>query len=130
MADIYFTGPEHKQRFVTEIQRIRKVDDGRCDAEYAAALYILTENPTTWSKARGYVSEHGISFQEMIEEMDWSGGYSNLIKLAGNLFNSTTKVDMAAAAELLDEENFRLAMDALRIRRYGLMLGTLQTARS
>jgi hypothetical protein len=126
--DIYFTGSEHKQRFSTEIQRIGKIDEGQCDVEYATALYILTSRSSTWNKASGYVSNHGIDFQEMLEQEDWSGGYSNLIKLAGNLFNSSTKVDTAGVAELLDEENFKLAMDAFKIRRYGLSLGTLQTA--
>jgi hypothetical protein len=69
---------------------------------------------------------YGIDFQKMLENEHWSGGYSNLIKLASNLFGSGMAVDTVGVAVLLDEENFRLALDAFKVRRHGLSLVALQ----
>jgi len=119
MSDILFTSEAHKARFLTAIQEIGKVYAGRMDPEYGAALYILTSSSGTWEKSNSYVSRYRIDFEEMFNEVDFSGGYSVLIKLASNLFNGNTHIDPLEFLRL-DDHNFDLALNAIKIRRYGL----------
>lgn len=113
---VFFKAVEHQQRFLAAMQQIGKIYAGKLDPEYAAALYILTADRGTWQKARAYVSRHGIDIQTLLEEVDFSSGYSVLIKLAGNLFNNQQHLD---PLEFLrqDERNFPVALTALILRR-------------
>lgn len=52
----------------------------------------------------------------MLEEVDLSGGYTVLMQLTGNLFNSQTHIEPVELMRL-DESNFRLALNAIQIRR-------------
>ena len=116
---IFFKSAEHKKRFITTIQQIGKCErDGKLDPEYAAALYILTADMGTWQKAFGYVSRDGIDIEAMLEEVDFSGGYSALIRLAGNLFNDNIQLHVVDIPTKLDESNFKVALTALKLRRY------------
>lgn len=120
MASIFFKSAEHKGRFVAAMQKIGKVyADGRMNSEYAAALYILTADFSTWEKTKGYVDSDSIDFSAILEEVDFGGGYSVLIKLAGNLFNSLTLIDPIEFLRL-DEGNFNVALSSLKVRRYGM----------
>ncbi len=117
MANFYFTSPAHKARFLETMREIHKVDAGRLDSEYAAAVYVLTSSSGTWEQARPYVSGGGIHFERLLSEVDWSSGYRALIRLAGNLFNEknpASPVDLM----LLDDRNFAIAMTAFQIRRH------------
>ena len=117
---IFFTSPEHKYRLAAAIQGMDKIwENGKLDPEYTAALYILTAHLGTWDRTKSYVTKHGISFEEMLKEQDFSGGYSVLIMLASNLFNSNAHVDPIEFLRL-DEENYKLALNAINIRRYSM----------
>jgi hypothetical protein len=121
-----FKSPAHKQRFLHALRQISKVyEQGKLDPEYGAALYILTADGRTWQKAQAFVSRTGIDFPAMIEGQDWSGGYGVLIKWAGNLFNGETHIDPLELLRL-DESNFELALDALKMRRYGLRVTVVE----
>src|SRR5215470_2472073 len=119
MASIFFTSLDHKQRFIAAIRGIGKIDAGKLDPEYASVLYILTSSAGTWQKASDYVSREGIDMKAMLEGVDFSGGYSVLMLLAGNLFNSQQHIDPVELMRL-DDRNFTLAMTALQIRRASL----------
>lgn len=121
--DTYFRSDEHKQRLLATMRALGKVYGSRLDAEYAAALYILQEDEITWNVAVSkYVSRHGIDFDAML---DFSGGYSVLIKLAGHLFNGLQRVEPLDLLRL-DDGNFAIALEAMRIRRVGLRVQDLQ----
>jgi|SRR6266567_2409330 len=111
-----FKSDEHENRFKGVMQQTGKIYNGRYDAEYAAALYILTADPSTWNKAQEYVSHSGIDFSGMLEDIDFSGGYSVLILLAGNLFNGQQHLDPLEFLRL-DDVNFELAIAAIKLRR-------------
>lgn len=117
MAEIFFKSPEHKQRFVTTMQQIGKIYDGKLDPEYGAAVYILTADLSTWNKANSYVSCEGIDIPALLEETYFSGGYSVLIRLAGNLFNSQIHIEPIDLLRL-DEGNFNVALTSLKLRRW------------
>jgi hypothetical protein len=114
---IFFKSLKHRVRFITVMQQIRKIYNGKLDQEYAAAVYILTADSATWNKASSYTSSRGIDIPTMLEEVDFSGGYSVLIHLAGNLFNGQVHVDPVEFYRL-DERNFRIALSALILRRF------------
>jgi hypothetical protein len=114
---IFFKSPEHKQRFVTAMQQLGKIYDGKLDLEYAAALYILAADLATWQKAQVYVDHDGIDIPTLLQEVHFSGGYSVLVQLAGNLFNSQTRIDPVELMRL-DDNNFKVALTSLQLRRY------------
>jgi hypothetical protein len=122
--EIYFTKPEHKQRFVDAIQQTEKLYDD-FDPSFVAALYILTKDPNTWAKASGYIGRIGILFPTMLSEQGWSGGMSVMINLAGNLFNNELHINPVELIQL-DEGNYRIALTAISLRRYGLKWAGLQ----
>lgn len=130
MTGIFFKSAAHPERLLTAMQGIGKIYDGKLDNEYAAALYILTADAATWSKASDYVSRRGIRFADLLEEADFSHGHLLLVKLAANLFFSRdlTAHTLEHAPEVvvgpvdlvrtLDETNFKLALSAIQLRRY------------
>ncbi|MFL5626339.1 MAG: hypothetical protein ACJ788_12175 [Ktedonobacteraceae bacterium] len=123
-TNIFFKSAEHKQRFLTVMQQTGKIYSGKLDPEYGAALYILTADLDIWQEVSGYVSRRGMDIEAILEEVDLSGGYSVLVMLAGNLFNSQTHLD---AIELmrLDDSNFTVALTALQVRRASLPVSEL-----
>lgn len=123
--DIYFTSQDHKKCWLTAILTIGKVYAGKLDPEYGAALYILTAHSDTWNQARSYVDRDGIDFDALLTEVDFSGAYENLIRLAGNLFNAGHTVCSPVELYRLDDQNFTLALHALRIRRIALLLSEI-----
>lgn len=122
----YFTSEEHRARFLATMQAIDKIYDGYYEEqrvpliqeEYGAAVYVLTSRSGTWERAKNYVSRRGIQFDELLANEHWSGGYTCLLELAGNLFNAGyTKCDPVDLVTRLDDSNFTVAMTALHIRR-------------
>ena len=117
---MFFTSAEHKQRFLMAIiHETGKVERGKADPEYAAALYILTSNMDTWEQARDYIGRDGIDFADLLHEAHFSGGYIVLIRLAGNLFNDQTECSPVDLMRL-DDRNFQVAFTALQLRRVSL----------
>lgn len=114
---MFFKSTGHKERFLTAIESIGKIyDNGKIDQEYGAALYILTSEHFLWQQAQMYVSRHGISIETLLKEVDLSGGYSVLVKWAGNLFNGHVHIDPVELMRL-DNSNYKVALAALEIRR-------------
>lgn len=114
---IFFTSTEHRQRFLAALQNQGRGFAGALDPEYTAAFYILTAHLSTWQKASDYIDDEGIDFETLLREIDFSAAYSVLIDLAWNLFNSGCHVDPIEFLRL-DEQNFRLAVAAIHLRRY------------
>lgn len=97
------------------MQRLDKLGQRAPDAEYAAALYILTATAALWDKASGFVDAERIEFPAMLAEQDFSGGYGVLVSLAGHLFNGRTHIEPLELLRL-DEQNFLVALTALQVR--------------
>ena len=126
MADIFFKSPKHRQRWLSTLLALGKEYDGRLDAEYGAALYILTADLDTWQQAQAYVGRDGIDFEALLREVHFSGGYGALIRLAGNLFNDRTACSPVDLATRLDDTNFTVALTALQVRRSSLQVDDLK----
>ena len=125
-ASIFFTSAEHRKRWLAAVLQIGKVYSGRLDAEYGAALYILTADEYTWMQAQAYVDCDGIDFEALLRAVHLSGGYGVLIRLAGNLFNDRTACSPVDLATRLDETNFTVALTALQVRRSSLHVDDLK----
>lgn len=121
---LFFTSPEHKQRLLTALQDTGKMDGKKVDAEYAAALYLLTANAHLWKQAKAYTSRDGLDIASMIAEIDLTGGSIVLMMLAGNLFNGGQHIDPLEFTRL-DEGNYHAAMTAITIRFYGIQVSHL-----
>lgn len=88
------------------------------DLERKALFYILAGNIDLYSKVN-YI----YNFKERIinpeclesEKVDFCSSSRRLIKLAYNLFNSFP-ADVIDTFYLLDEDNFELALNAIKIR--------------
>lgn len=120
--DIFFKGPEHKQRLAEATQRLEKVErDGKADPWYCSALYILSADLHTWNSSQPYMSRRGIKFDEILANNHFSSGYITLIEVAANLFRDSGQVDLSRFTNL-DENNFKVVMEAIKIRRYSLQM--------
>jgi hypothetical protein len=71
-----------------------------------------------------YIDADGIDFLK-IKKVDMGSGHKLLIQLAGNLFNGCLKVTPADLINSLDDENFEIAMQAIRLRRSSIHLDDL-----
>lgn len=118
-TSIFFTSPEHTARWLTAILTSGKTYDGKLDPEYASAVDILSSGTGTWNKAESSVGRDGIDFEALLAAVDFSGAYTHLIRLAGNLFNGQTACSPVELMRL-DDRNFMLALNALQIRRVSL----------
>jgi hypothetical protein len=117
----YWKSIYHQERFLEVVPRLGKTwpeQGGQFDTEYATALYVLTADSSTWSMAKNYIDRDGIDFEQMLEEVDFSGGYACLIKFDWHLFNERGSL-LPIELLHLDDANFSLALEALKIRRYG-----------
>jgi hypothetical protein len=123
---IFFKSPQHKERFMETMEQIGRIYDGdRYDAEYGAAVYVFTCDSSTWARAKDYVTHDRIDTEGMLKDCDWSGGYRRLVRLAGNLFNSFEPVDLADVINAVDEDNFKVMISSIYIRRHGLRVADL-----
>lgn len=88
------------------------------DVERKALFYILAGNDDLYNKI-DYIydfEEHGITPKCLeSEEVDFCSSSRKLIKLAFNLYNSFP-ADVIDTFYLLDEKNFNLALNALKLR--------------
>ncbi len=129
---ITFKSDEHKARYIGALTHFRLVYEGKPDVEYAAALYILTAHINTWQKAEAHISRDGIDFKGMIKKKDLSSGAYALVQLAANLFYGSFETrETKIRANMVDivnlnEEGFQMAMEAIKIRRYGLSMDDLK----
>ncbi len=124
---MFFKSPAHRARFLSAIRQSDKIDHGKIDPEYGAALYILTADSATFEKAKPYISRDGILFAKMLRQTDFSSGHRVLVQLAGNLFNGQTKVSPVDFT-ILDIDNFNVMQEALRTRCTPPYLGEIVEA--
>lgn len=112
----YFLDMEHKENF-NELMERAKVSKG--DTERKALFYIVSGNFDLYNKVN-----HIYNFEEnkinidCLEggKVDFSSSSRTLVKLAYNLYNSYPSDSVIDTFYLLDEQNFKLAMNAIRLR--------------
>ena len=113
----YFLNNEHKERF-QELTQKAKVFEG--DMERKALFFILAGNDDLYKKVNHIYNfkENGID-PDCLEsgKVYFSSSARKLVKLAYNLYNSYPSEDTVIDTfYLLDEENFKLAINAIKLR--------------
>lgn len=123
---IFFESADHQKRLAEAIERLEKVErDGKADPWYCSALYILTADTAIWGDVQPYVSSSGIKFDEILEKCVYASSEITLMEVAANLFRDTGHVDLSRFTNL-GEGNFKLAMNAISLRRYSLQVKELR----
>jgi hypothetical protein len=86
------------------------------DVERKSLFYILAGNDDLWNKRNAIYDTEDRSIHLNFDELaDFGSSSRKLIELAFSLYNGY-KADVLNTFSGLDEENFDLAIDALRMR--------------
>ena len=107
---------DFQERFSELLQR-----DGthEGDFERKALFYIIAGNQDLYNKA-DFIYDFGdrIINSECLEseEVDFCSSSKKLIKLAYNLYNSRHGADVVDTFYMLDDDNFNLALNAIKLR--------------
>lgn len=120
--EIYYKDNEHKNKLKELLIKYKKVYEkynNEVDQYYLSAFYIFTADEELRRKCLPYITNDGILFNKMETEQDFCSGCNQLIKLAHQLFNEGDKVDIMNLIGILDRENFKVAMQAIELRKYG-----------
>ncbi|MGE7609694.1 DUF6075 family protein [Peribacillus frigoritolerans] len=119
-----FLNQDHEVKY-SQFRTEDMADYYRTNKEYLSVVYLITGNEELYRKMKPYFDAKGGNFdsEEMFEEKDFSSGLRVLAKLAVHLFNSNETVEPLDIISTLDEEGFRLALNAFILRRYGVSKG-------
>lgn len=115
-----FLNSEHESNFTK--YRVENMGDRfRTNKEYLSVVYLMTGNTELYQKMNPYFNARSGEFdsKKMFVEQDFSSGLSILAKLAAHLFNSNEVVQPLNIISL-DEQNFKLALNSMILRRFGV----------
>ena len=111
--DIYFVNLRHRTNFQELCNRVSRTRY----KDYRTAAYILSL-PDLYQKALPYFSDEGFNSAEMFQQ-DFSSGFKILLELAVELFGGRDcNFDLNHAISTLDDDNFRVMLQAISIRRF------------
>ncbi len=88
--------------------------------EYLAVAFIATSDSELYEKMRPYFGTDGFKSFDMFEEVDFSRGYLEIARAAGNLFGQNYETSLADLANSLDHNLFHTLLQAMKIRKYGV----------
>ena len=96
---------------------LKKDNTGEFDVERKTLFYILTGNIGLYQKIdRIYnFKDHSIKF-DCLKTADFSSSQKKMIQLAFNLYNGIHQADVLNTFGNLDKDNFRICLNAIRIR--------------
>jgi len=112
---LFFLDDEHEEKFFRLVSGKFKEND----KEYSSAFYILTADEELRRKGMKYITTDGIRWDGIWDE-DWSSGYRVLLQLGESLFKSSGRADIVYGLGIWGDELYRIAMEAIRIRRSGI----------
>jgi hypothetical protein len=115
----------HENRFLLARHRMQFDGMSEMPSDWAACLFVLTSNADRWARAAERVSaaERTIEW-DLVYRGVYSHGELCMLRLANVLYNGDGGPDVAELIDTLDERNFRIAVVAIQLRRYGI--GSLQ----
>jgi len=102
------------ERLIELLERDNTNDN---DNERKAMFTILAGNEDLYSKVdKIYDFEERSINLDVFEEVDLSRGAYQLVKLAFNLYSFQNEANVAEVFRVLDNENYKLAMEAINVR--------------
>lgn len=114
-----YLNKEHEHRFY---ELMAEDNTGDCDKERKSLFYILTGNSDLYQKkSKIYDSKNHCIIPCLTKrevKVDLSGGAKALVKLGFNLYNGMNQKESSICNIFwnLDEQNRRLALNAIKIR--------------
>lgn len=125
MGQVFYMDSEHRKLLIDLLHTYHKIySSSDVDSYYLSAFYLITSSHELRSKCIKYVDSDGIDFTK-IRKVDMGSGHKVLVKLASNIFNNNTKVTPWEMLNSLDDDNFRVAMQAIMFRRQRIYLKNL-----
>jgi hypothetical protein len=118
-----FLNHEHEKEFFSI--REEAAEWYRNDKEYMSVAFLMAGNEELKQKIKPYfdMDEGFFESEAMFEKENFSPSLYVMAKLAVHLFNNNETVDPLDLIVCLDEDNFKLALQALKFRKYGLDQG-------
>ncbi len=125
---IHWVYDGHREAFQQALSQLSQTHavkpNGKINAEYGTALYLLTGLEYAWPRLQPYVTDDGIDYQKMVNHVALSSGEELIVGLSSNLFNGGTYVD-ATPLDLvgfLDNDTWQMVLVAFALRRGTLTL--------
>lgn len=110
---------DHKQRYQHALQQYRFARRIEADKYWRCMLLLTTVTAGLWEKVEPHLDmKRGDAWLDRVQQQEYlSGSEAGLLALARNLYNQAETVDIAELANTLDEDNWQLVLEALRIYR-------------
>lgn len=124
----FYKDSEHKKVLINLLNNLGRVYsqyDNEVDQYYLSALYILAADDELRHKCLSYIGDEGIDFPKMLKSRDFGSGHKLLVKLAQHLFTDRGNVSLVDMINILDDKNYKVAMQAIAFRRQGAYLNDL-----
>ena len=122
-SKIFYSHGKHKEEVRAKLKELNKIyqkNGNEIDLYYLPVFYLFYGTEDLKRKCIRYVKSDSIDFQKMYEEVDFSSGEKILVNLAHNLFNNGVSVALLDIIATLDDENFKMALQAIILRRHSL----------
>lgn len=113
-----FLSDTHKDLFQFVIDQLSSSQQK--SNEYLAVAFIATSDSELYEKMRPYFGTNGFKSFDMFKEVDFSRGYLEIARAAGNLFGQNYETSLADLASSLDHNLFYTLLQAMKIRKYGV----------
>lgn len=110
---------QHKLRYKRVLREYEKVRCIEPDRYWQAMLLLVTATVALWEKVQPYLEmKNGDAWLDRVQEIEYlSSSEALLLSLARNLYNQGTLVDIADLADTLDEDNWPLVLESLKLYR-------------
>lgn len=110
---------DHKQRYKHVLQQYRFARRIEADKYWRCMVLLCTVTPSLWEKVEPHLDmKRGDAFLDQVQQQEYlSSSEAGLLSLARNLYNQAVTVDIAELANTLDEDNWQLVLEALKIYR-------------
>ena len=108
-----FITAAHKERYQEFIEKAKCSND----SERKALFYIISSNEDLSRKVSYIYDFHEKAIiPDCFEKADFCSSSKALLKLAFNLYNSFNKCNICDCLSMQDEDNFEVAVNALKLR--------------
>lgn len=118
-----FRSEKHSDLFTK--MRVSMSEKNRNNKAHLAFIFIITGNEELYAKTKSFYDvETGnldeSIFMELLHPLVYSTELPTLANLAANLLNNNRNVSPVDLVEKLSQDNFELALAAIRLRKQGM----------
>lgn len=114
-----FLSESHKDLFYSVVSQLN--NSQQKSPEYLSVAFIITSDSELYEKMRPYFDTEGFRSFDMFDEVDFSSGYRKIAVAAAELFGQDYNVSLADLATSLSHYLFHTLLQAMIIRKYGVI---------